>query len=237
MPTLLDRLVRRAPVQRVTPVTPWMVEVRIAGPALRDLPWTPGQHLTVLPGSPHGVLGALRTGWRSYTIWDLHPDGVLDLRIVTHGHDGPGTRWARSVQVGDEVAVTPPEGRLTVRPEAPYHLLVGEETGAVAMGAIARAVPPGAPVHGVIEVDTPDDRPAMPRGDELQWAYRNGASAASSPALLGALKTLVLPDEPGVAYVAGEARTCQKVRAHLLHDRGWPRANIRLHAYWTAKMS
>ncbi|WP_436534010.1 siderophore-interacting protein [Actinoplanes sp. HUAS TT8] len=234
MPGLLDRMVRRAPVRAITPVTPSMVQIGLSGPALRDLTWTPGQHLNVLPGSPSGLIEALRKGWRSYTVWDYDPAGSLELRVVTHGHEGPGTRWATSVRVGDEVAVTPPEGRLTVRPEAPYHLVVGEETGSVAMGAIIRALPAGSAVYGVIEVDTPDDRPDLPRGEELQWAYRNGAGAASSPALLGALKTLRLPDEPGVAYVAGEARTCQKVRAHLIHERGWPRAGVRLHAYWTA---
>ncbi|WP_255658718.1 siderophore-interacting protein [Actinoplanes sp. L3-i22] len=227
-------MVRRAPVRTVTAVTPSMVQIGLSGPALRDLAWQPGQHLTVLPGSPAGLIEALRKGWRSYTIWDYDPRGAMELRVVTHGHDGPGARWAASVRVGDAVAVTPPEGRLTVRGDAPYHLVVGEETGSVAMGAILRAVPGGVPVHGVIEVDTPDDRPDLPRGAEIDWAYRNGASAASSPALLGALKTLRLPEEPGVAYVAGEARTCQKVRAHLIHDRGWPRADIRLHAFWTA---
>ncbi|WP_328471961.1 siderophore-interacting protein [Actinoplanes sp. NBC_00393] len=72
---------------------------------------------------------------------------------------------------------------------------------------------------------------------ELRWAYRNGAGAAASPALLGALRSLALPDQPGFAYVAGEARTCQQVRAHLLRERGWPRNRIRLHAFWTGGRS
>ena len=36
---------------------------------------------------------------------------------------------------------------------------------------------------------------------------RAGASAASSETLLDAVRALKLPDEPGIAYLAGEART------------------------------
>ncbi|WP_399343104.1 SIP domain-containing protein [Umezawaea sp. Da 62-37] len=65
-------------------------------------------------------------------------------------------------------------------------------------------------------------------------AYRKGASARSSPALPAALRALPLPVEPGIAHVAGEARTYQQVRVHLLHDCTWPRKNVLLQAFWTA---
>ncbi|SDT44663.1 siderophore-interacting protein [Actinoplanes derwentensis] len=233
MVTLLERLSRRATVSAVSPVTPWITGVRIAGPRLRDLKWTPGQHLNVMPTAPHNFAQALRDGWRKYTVWDHDPAGELELRVVTRGHDGPGARWAAGAAVGADVAVSSTEGRLTARPGAAYHLVLGEETGSVAMGAIARAVPADEPVLGVIEVDTPEDRPDMPRAQGLTWAYRHGAAPASTPVLLEALRELRLPDEPGMAYVAGEARTCQQVRAHLIRERGWPRANVLVHAFWT----
>ena len=44
--------------------------------------------------------------------------------------------------------------------------------------------------------------------------------------LVEALRELALPDEPGVAYVAGEARVCQAVRRHLIEERAWPRAAV-----------
>jgi NADPH-dependent ferric siderophore reductase len=234
MKMLQDRFVRRATVRTVTPATPWMVDIRLTGPALRDLAWMPGQHVTVLPGSPQNLLQAIRNGWRDYTVWNYDPAGELDLRVVTRGHDGPGARWAAEATPGVEVAVTAPQGRLTARAGARYHLLVGEETASVALGAIARSLPAGDRIHSVIEVDTPADRPALPRAENVHWAYRNGTDAASSPALLTTLRALQLPAEPGLAYVAGEARTCQQIRAHLLRDRGWSRKHILLQAFWTA---
>jgi NADPH-dependent ferric siderophore reductase len=48
-----------------------------------------------------------------------------------------------------------------------------------------------------------------------------------------AVRALDLPAEPGVAYVAGEARTIQAVRAHLVRDRGWSRRDVVTKPFWT----
>jgi NADPH-dependent ferric siderophore reductase len=37
---------------------------------------------------------------------------------------------------------------------------------------------------------------------------------------------------PGIAYLAGEARTIQLLRRHLVSDRGWPRQAIRMKPFW-----
>ena len=51
--------------------------------------------------------------------------------------------------------------------------------------------------------------------------------------LVEALRELALPDEPGVAYVAGEARVCQAVRRHLIKERAWPRTAVIVKPFWT----
>ena len=43
---------------------------------------------------------------------------------------------------------------------------------------------------------------------------------------------LELPATPGVAYLAGEARTIQMLRRHLVAERGWPRQAIRTKPFW-----
>ncbi|MEJ3749122.1 siderophore-interacting protein [Actinomycetes bacterium KLBMP 9797] len=95
-------------------------------------------------------------------------------------------------------------------------------------------MPPSAPVHAVVEVVDAAHRLPLPRPDDVTWVYRHGVSAAASTRLVAALARLDLPGEPGVAYVAGEARTCQLARRHLLRERGWPRASVLVHAFWSA---
>lgn len=131
-------------VAAVEDVTPRMRRIRIIGDRLRELTWTPGQHVRVR-------VGALTL--RTYSIWDY--DGHLDLCVLDH----PGARWARQAEPGHQVSFTRPDGRLVTR-EAPYHLFIGDATASVAFGAMLRALPASAQVHGVIEAE---DRLPLPR--------------------------------------------------------------------------
>ena len=213
---LIDRLLVRGTVESVGRATPRMRAVRVTAPGLD---WTPGQQIRVLVGS--GLLGARRT----YSVWDYDGE-ALDLRVLDHGGEGPGAQWGRSVTPGQEILFGRPEGRFVTRPGA-FHLFVGEETAAVAFGPMVRSLD-GAPVFGVLEVDTQEDRLPI----DLTWRYRHGTAAADSASLVAAVKELELPDGPGSAYVAGEARTVQAVRNHLVTDRGWPRRSVLTKPFW-----
>jgi NADPH-dependent ferric siderophore reductase len=176
---------------------------RIRLAGVPDLRWTPGQHVRVRVGT---------LTLRTYSIWDY--DGHLDLCVLDHDTGGPGARWAREASPGQRVSFTRPEGRLVPREDAPYHVFVGDATASVPFGAMMRALPESVPVHCVIEAE---DRLPMPR--EVTWTDN--------------LLALDLPSEPGIAYVAGEARACQSARAHLVRDRGWPRRSVVIKPFWT----
>jgi NADPH-dependent ferric siderophore reductase len=36
-----------------------------------------------------------------------------------------------------------------------------------------------------------------------------------------------------MAYLAGEARTIQLIRCHLVEERHWPQRNVRTKPFWT----
>ncbi|RAY16197.1 siderophore-interacting protein [Actinomadura craniellae] len=229
--SLLDRILLPGTVTEVEHLTRRMRRVRIAGPALRDLAWVPGQNVRLKVGdlgSPQTWLRGLRDVLRSYSVWAYDPDGHLDLCILDHDGAGPGALWSRRADTGLPIALTRPEGRLVLRPDAPFHLFVGDETASVAFGAMLRDVPGTAQVHSCVAVSDPADQLPLPR--ELTWAYRNGATDTDT--LLRGVRALDLPDGPGVAYVAGEARACQAARHHLVRERGWPRTAIRVKAFW-----
>ncbi|WP_084161859.1 siderophore-interacting protein [Nocardia sp. BMG51109] len=184
------------------------------------------------PPTPFGF--AARGGDpRTYSVWHFDPvAAVLDLCVLDHG-DGPGARWGCAATVGDQVRFRGPTGSFTVRDEAPYHLFAGEDTAAVAFGAMLRALPRSEPVYGAVETATAADRLPLPRARELVHPLRGDASAAFSQILLDAVRGLELPATPGLAYLAGEARTIQLVRRHLIQERGWPRRSVLTKPFWT----
>ncbi|GLW04880.1 hypothetical protein Misp01_00100 [Microtetraspora sp. NBRC 13810] len=236
--SLLERVLVTGTIEAVETVTPSMRRIRIVGPAMAGLTWTPGQHVRVLVGGPfqaRGLLtGAVKDALRTYSVWRHDPTWeALDLVGFDHGGDAPGATWVREARCGQEVTFTRPRGDFAVRPDAPYHLFAGEETASVAFGAMMRALPAGGRVLGVVEADTPADHLDLPCGDELVRICRHGAPAAASQALVAAVRDLDLPGTPGVAYLAGEARTIQAVRAHLVQERGWDRRRVVTKPFWT----
>ncbi|WP_188191609.1 siderophore-interacting protein [Nonomuraea sp. SYSU D8015] len=225
---VLDRMFVRGEVVEVERMTPRMRRIRIAGEALAGLSWTPGQHVRLLVGDGRGLLGGVL---RTYSIWRHDPTWeAVDLIGYDHGGDAPGASWVRSAAPGQEISFTRPEGSFVVK-EAPYHVFAGEETASVAFGAMLRALPEDAAVYGAVEADGPGEHLDLPR--KLVRVCRDGAPAAGSRALVDAVRELDLPDRPGVAYLAGEARTIQAVRAHLVGERGWSRRDVRTKPFWT----
>ena len=221
---LLDRLLVPARVLAVEHQAPRLKRITLNAPGLE---WVPGQHvrLQVAPGPVDWLVGTLRT----YTVWDYH-DGSLELMVYLHG-DGPGAEWARATAPGDELMLLKPQGDFVTAPAA-YHLFAGEETAAAAYGPMLHALPADAKVFASLEVDTPDERLPL-KLEEEAWSYRHGRSAASSETLVDAVRALSLPPEPGMAYLAGEARTIQMVRRHLVEERQWPRRNVLTKPFWT----
>jgi NADPH-dependent ferric siderophore reductase len=213
---IMDHFLLHGTVDDVEDVTRRMRRIRIVGESLRGMDWVAGRHVRVR------VEGLVL---RTYSVWDYDDDGTLDLCVLDHPGAGPGARWSRQVRAGQQVTFTRPDGRLVLRTDAPYHLFVGDETASVAFGAMLRVLPAAARVYGVIGVDDLDHRLSLPRAGELTWV--------SGDALVPALEALDLPGEPGVAYVAGEARACQAVRRHLTRERGWSRGAVVVKPFWT----
>ncbi|MBB5915883.1 NADPH-dependent ferric siderophore reductase [Nocardia transvalensis] len=225
---IMDRFLAAGTIVETEPIAARMKRVRIGGPALERLDYTPGQQVRLLTGID-GRMGDPRT----YSVWQAdRAAGFLDLCVMDHG-DGPGSRWGRAAEAGQEARFRGPTGTFTLREGAPYHLFAGEETAAVAFGAMLRAVPEGTPVYGAVETATEADRLPLPRADELSHPLRGDASAAASEILLAAVRALDLPDAPGIAYLGGEARTIQLIRKHLVQDRGWPRRAVLTKPFWT----
>ncbi len=232
---ITSRLFNRATVTEVEQVAARMRRIRLASPSLASLSPLPGQQLRVVVNdlfSREALRHLFRDVLRTYSVWEHDPlAGTADLCVLDHG-DGPGARWSRQVRAGDEVPFGGPEGKFTLE-QAGYHLFAGEETAQVAFGAMLRALPKQARVHGVIEVGEEADRLRLPHGESLSWLSRAGATAESSATLAGAVRSLEIPSQPGHAYIAGEARTCAAVRRHLIDDRGWPARSISTKPFWT----
>jgi NADPH-dependent ferric siderophore reductase len=164
--------------------------------------------------------------------WDADT-GELTLDIVTHGDEGYAGRFANHAVEGDRLQVTGPSGGYAPRPDADWHLLVGDESALPAIAASLDAMPAGARALTVVAVDGPDDRIALdsPADLDLVWVHRD-QHHGDPDALLRAVEDLVFPAGVPQVFVHGEAGEVRAIRKHLLGDRGIPRDGQSISPYW-----
>jgi len=210
--------------------------VHIHCPDMHRLDYRPGQHVRIEISDPFSLYGILRPveTMRTYTIWYWDRQALaFELRAHLYRSDGDaiGLTWMREVRSGDRVRFWGPQGDFLVG-SAPRHLFIGEETASAAFGPMLRAVGEGEESIAIVEAGSPDE--AMPlavANGEVRRVYRHGASPVASTLLLEAVASAGIPPQKTLAYVAGEAKTCQMVRRHLI-AKGWEPTRIQVKPFW-----
>jgi NADPH-dependent ferric siderophore reductase len=219
-------------VTAVESISPSMRRIRCTAPGLGRLSYQPGQDLMLAVPGPGD--GSFR---RRYTIRSLdRATASVDIDVVLHG-DGPAAAWAASCQPGQRIEAIGPRGKVTVQPEADWHLFAGDDSAMPASLAMAESLPTPEDALVVLEVDGVADQQQVSATDGrpigVHWVHRAGADPASSAKLVAALDGLDLPAGQGHAYLAGELRVVADMRRTLL-ERGLTTAQISAKPYWRA---
>ncbi|HWM59060.1 MAG TPA: siderophore-interacting protein [Pseudonocardia sp.] len=235
-------------VRRTERITPHMVRVVAGGAELAGFPDTPytDRYVKIVfprpdvsypdPFDLELIRASLpREQWpqtRTYTVRALdRAAGEMTIDFVHHGDAGLAGPWAAGAVAGDRLRLLGPGGAYAPRPQADWHLLVGDESALPAIGAACERVPAGVPVVAVLEVADDTERQPLVGPGRLQahWLYRTDGSTER---VLTRLRSLRLPTGRVHAFVHGEAGMVRAVRRYLLEERGVPRDALSVSGYW-----
>ena len=210
-------------------VSPAVRRITLASPTLADLVHVPGQDLMF------AVPGGGATFRRRYSIRRLDPAAAtVDVDIVLHG-DGPGAQWAATTVPGDRIEAIGPRGKVTLVPDAEWHLFVADESFHPAASAMIEALPAASTAVLVSEVEgpAPGEGPASPPGALVttQWVHRGSAEPGTAEPLIEAVAGLALPEGRGHAYLGGELAVVAALR-RVLVARGLGADQLSPKAYW-----
>ena len=212
-------------------LTPSMHRVVLTAPAIEGLRYAAGQDLML-----RVPLVGDRVVNRRYTIRQF--DAIrrtVTLDVSLHAA-GPGTDWIRSARIGDRIDAIGPRGKVTVDPDADWHLFVGDETGLPGALAMIEALPPGSVAIAIMEIDSPADEllpgPHEAQRLDMRWLHRESSPVPGDPSLtLEAVAAVELPTGLGRAYVAAEAGVVRAVN-RALTGRGLGPDQVSGKAYW-----
>lgn len=177
-----------------------------------------------------------RPALRWYSMRSLRTsDQEMDVDIVLHGDDGPGTAWVSRCQPGDQLPLRVGGADYLTLPAADEsHLFVADETSLPALAAIAdEYVATGAVGQVIAVVETPDlehattIHPDFPVTHLLRGARKPGSEA------IGYVESMTLPPLD-FAWLCGESRLATSLRRHLTKARGVDRKAIAFSGYWRA---
>ena len=209
-------------------LTPHMHRLRLTAPELDGFRFDPGQDVMLLVAAEGN-----RPVRRRYTIRALDPAWqLLTLDVVLHG-DGPGERWVRSAQPGDQIEGIGPRGKIRTSPAADWHLFIGDESALPAIFAMAESLPGDSVATLVLEVPEPADEQELlaPARTRVSWLHRLGAPAGDAAALVAEARDVELPAGTGHAYLFGEAKVVLQLR-EVLAERGLVPDQMSPKAYW-----
>jgi NADPH-dependent ferric siderophore reductase len=214
-------------VAAVRDLTPRMRRVQLTSPDLDRFDYLAGQDMALTFRREDAP--PVR---RRYTIRRHDPlQRRLDLDFVLHG-DGPGMRWAQAARPGDAVEVVAPRGKITLVPDAAWHLFAGDATAVPGALTMMEALPRDVPALAFLQVDGAEERQAVSsvRVPQITWHYAlpDGEDDGGLAAVLAAA---ALPSSGGHAYIAGEVALVTALKATLV-SRGWAAEDISAKAYW-----
>ncbi|HWO12230.1 MAG TPA: siderophore-interacting protein [Polyangiaceae bacterium] len=213
-----------AGVQAVVDVADGFRLVTLAGAALRQVAWSPGQKVQVLLG-----------GWvqRTYTPLAWDPDaGVTQLLAYAHG-TGPGAAWARALRVGGACHLFGPRRSLELSSLGRPALLFGDETSFGLAHALRFTPHAARDVHIVLEVGSSLAARAALAAIGVADAHlvERRARDAHLAEVQELASELCRTHAIDAGALSGKATSIARLGKHL-RQLGVPRSRLLIKAYW-----
>ncbi|HEV2887191.1 MAG TPA: siderophore-interacting protein [Jatrophihabitans sp.] len=211
-------------VAELSMLSPRMRRIVLTAPEIAGRNWPLGCDIAVVLAGPDG-----REVRRRYTVRSCAGQRLV-IDAVLHGH-GPGSSWAQSLELGEQVSFFGPRGELPL-PPASWLLALTDESGLPAIGAVAEAAAEaGRDLQVLAEIAEDRERYPLAATAEVRWLTRDGRPPGRPELLIGALDLLRPGSGPGYAYLLGESRAIVAVRDELAR-LGLSRSEVYAKGYW-----
>ena len=233
---------RRVEVSRVQVLSPAMRRITLTGAELQGFEVSdPASYMKLIfpePGQsePDRPLpdGPRAKSMRTYTPLAVRPDACeVDVDFVLHGA-GPASTWAAQAQVGQVLFLMGPGPGYKPAPDAPLHLLIGDDSALPAFETILASLSAAANVQVIVEVTGAAEERALPGAPQgvVQWVVRGPDNRHTGHALETALRQGAKPAPGARIYLACEADAMRRLRRLLTDELGVPRSQIVGRGYW-----
>ncbi|QCK86301.1 siderophore-interacting protein [Phreatobacter aquaticus] len=224
-----DLHLRRVVVRRTEFVTPRMLRLTLAGPALAGFTsLAADDHIKVI------VPGSEPVERRDYTPRRFDAaTGELTIDFALH-EAGPVTQWAMQAKPGDEAEIAGPRGSVLFPNDFDWWLLIGDETALPAIGRWIESMAAGTKVTSIVAVTAATEQQRFETKADHRgiWIHRAAEQSADPEPLLAALRNQPMPPGDGLIWIAAEAKVAAALRQHVVEEIQHPLAWLKASGYW-----
>jgi NADPH-dependent ferric siderophore reductase len=225
-PARRQRPVHEFTVLRTETLSPHLIRVVLGGAGFDT--FTNNEFTDRYVKLQFGQPGEARPTTRTYTVRRIDTDArELTIDFVYHGDEGYAGPWAASAKPGDILRLMGPGGAYAPRPDADWHLLVGDESALPAIGAAIEALPAGVPARAFVLVhgETDEQKFDTPAEVDITWLHEGSD-------LVAAVRAYEFLPGTVQAFVHGEAGFVADLRGYLGKERGIAKDFLSISGYW-----
>jgi len=228
-------------------LTPNMIRVTLSGPELEGFPeGREGGNCKLMLPEPSETRDEfaerLSSGpapvRRTFTVRHYRADvNELDLDFVSHGDNGPASRWAGHAEAGNFLGFMGASKPKVTHFEADWYLIAADPSAIPLAAATLEAMPRDAKGVAVFEVTSAEDRQTIqaPDGVEMIWLVHPDPQIASTQQE-EFIRKLDWPSGRVQVCAAGESSAIKGIRTYVLKEKDVAREDLYASGYWKIGM-
>jgi NADPH-dependent ferric siderophore reductase len=215
---------RQAHVASIEELNPKFRIITVRGEALKEVKWTPGDKVQIQFG-----------GWvqRTYTPYDWDQEEGQFRILVSLNTEGPGTRWASTLSVGELCVLFGPRKSVDLTKLLQPAILFGDETSLGLAMALKGKSAQAKGIKFLFEFSTPSTSVEAIKHLGLSSRYYCPRSEGDMhfPELAEKMRALLAKHYPAQIVLTGKSTSVQMLHK-LLKKEGFSSSQLQSRVYW-----
>ncbi|WDF65418.1 siderophore-interacting protein [Flavobacterium sp. KACC 22763] len=170
---------------------------------------------------------------RTYTTRNIDfINKTLQIDFVTHGDNGPASKWAENAKSGDFLGIAMKESQKPLVPSSENYFIVGDSTAIPVISAILETLSSNVNVMLLLEVNSYRDVLILNTKANLNVKWIYNPSPFDGSKLAEECIDLLAKENQQYVFAAAEFETIRKIRKHLKEELQLERDCFHAVSYW-----
>lgn len=170
---------------------------------------------------------------RTYTLRSLDLEkGLMSIDFVSHGENGPASKWAIYAEPGDKLGVLMKVKEKPLFLPAERYLLAGDHTALPVISVILESLPQNAIGKAILEVYGKEDILELKKPEKVDIIWTFNSQPGKTSTLTPYFEEVNFPSDSKFIFVAAEQQAAKEIQESLRSNPNLQRHEWQAYSYW-----